>query len=140
LESLREQLDDLLSRLGQGQDATVLLGAAIGSERVSVSVARIPAEQRDPFLVQQLSGLAARYHRLCRLLRQAALAILGVAVALAAIVGVGAPALAAFSAAALVTVMAAAVVLGRDHTGATDLPGHTRGVGILIGRLGDVRA
>lgn len=133
IDRLRDRIDDVLRRLGQGEDTTVLLGAAIGADAVRDALA--PQDPSSPptddALVAELARLAARYERVCRLLRRVAGALVGVAAALASF-GVVSPQVAALSALGFVVVLGAVIVLGRDHTGATDLPGRTRGVRLIV--------
>lgn len=137
VERYRERLDAVLTRLGQGEDAAVLSGWAIGVEAVRAEVTAGRPAGVDEALVRELAGLADRFAQLCRLLRRVAGLIAGLAatlalfqITLAHAVGV--------TALGLVLVLAAMVALGRDYTGASDIPGRVRGVRVLLGLHGHV--
>ena len=140
VERYRERLDAVLARLGQGEDAAVLTGWAIGVEEVRADLTASGAGRAvDEALVAELARLADRFAELCRLLSKVAGLIAGLATALA-LFQVTLPHAAAVTAVGLVLVLAAAVALGRDYTGASDLPGRVHGVGVLLGLHGDVVA
>ena len=133
VERLRDVLDGLLERWADGVDPGVLLGSVIGADDVRD---RMAAGVPDPGLVRddvvgELGATTARYVRLCRMLRGTAVVAVGIGT-YAAGAGAGVPAVVAGTGAVLLVVLAATVVLGRDHTGATDLPGRTRSVQVLV--------
>ena len=87
-------------------------------------------------LVAELANLSARFGRLCRLLRGVVVALAGAASALA-LLHVTMPHVVPLTAAGVVLVLGVTIVLGRDYTGASDLPGPVRGVRILLREASD---
>jgi hypothetical protein len=130
VERARTRIDDLLSRLGKGADKAVLAGWAIGADSVRDTLAEPAADLRDD-LLRQLGELVTRFGKLCGLLRKIAVAITGLSAALA-LFQIALPHASAFSVAGLALVLGAVIVLGRDFTGATDLPSKVRGVRLLL--------
>jgi hypothetical protein len=143
VERVRNRIDEVLEQLGQGRDAAVVAGWAIGAVdvRPAVAVAEMarPEHGRHERLLGDLSMLAERFSRLCALLRRIAVAVTGLATALA-VAGVTAAHALAVTTLGLVLVLGALVVLGRDHTGSLDLPGRSRGVRLLLLSPSDVTA
>lgn len=131
LETARERVDDILARLGKGEDAAVIAGSVIGADAVRARIREIAPAPDSTTLVRELAEVAARYGRLCTLLGHVAVAITGLAALLVALQITMAHA-AAITTAGLAMVLCVLVVLGRDHTGANDLPGGVRGVRLLI--------
>lgn len=131
LETARDRVDDVLARLGKGEDGAVIAGSVIGADTVRAWLADAGPAPEDPALVGELAGVAERYGRLCTLLGRVAVAVTSLAALLAALQITVAHA-AAITATGLGIVLCALVVLGRDHTGANDLPGGVRGVRWLI--------
>jgi hypothetical protein len=134
VESVRNRIEQVLDKLGQGSDSAVLTGWAIGVEDVrhtldAAQVTEASAENDD--LVARLAELATRYSSLCKLLRQIAMVVTGLAAALA-LLNVTWPHSLAVTTACLVLVLGAVIVLGRDYTGASDLPGRVQGVRFLV--------
>jgi hypothetical protein len=196
LETARQRVDEVLARLGRGEDAAVVAGSAIGADAVRARLRELGpapdsaalaggtgqaadsptrvgetgqaadtathADDRGPApdgsthiralrpgaghailaggtgpaqdsatLVRELAEVADRYSRLCTLLGRVAVAVTGLAAVLAVFQITLAHA-AAITTAGLAIVLGVLVVLGRDHTGANDLPGGVRGVGVLM--------
>lgn len=140
IERVRGRIDQVLARLGQGEDGTVLAGWAIGADAVRASLTdRAPSEVGHSALVQELADLTERFLRLCRLLRRVAVVIAGLAATLA-LLHVTVPHALALTTLGLVLVLGAVVIVGRDYTGATDLPGRVRGVRLVVGAVRDAPA
>jgi hypothetical protein len=131
VERMRDRIDDVLARLGRGEDASVLAGWVIGADVVRAEAAKSSDDDDRDDLVAELAQLTARFVKLCRLLRGVALTVAGLATALA-LIHVALPHAAAVTGIALVLVLGAVIVLGRDFTGASDLPGPVRGVLVLL--------
>lgn len=130
VERIRADIDNVLDRLGKGQDRTVLAGWAIGVTSVRAGLVE-PADGAGTALRRELDELAARFAKLCKLLRRIALVVAGLGATLA-FIHVTLPHAAAITAIGLVVVLGAVIVLGRDYTGANDLPGRVRGVRLLF--------
>jgi hypothetical protein len=139
VERARDRIDHVLERLGHGSDIALLTGWAIGTVDVSSQVAAGDPSATDIDLVEQLADLAERYGRLCALLKRVAGIITGVAAVLA-LASIAVPHSAALMAAGLSLVLGAVIVLGRDFTGTSDLPGKVRGVRLLMVDSGYGRA
>lgn len=131
LETARERVDDILARLGKGEDSAVIAGSVIGADGVRAWLHEAGPAPDGTTLVGELADVAERYGRLCTLLGRVAVAITGLAALLAALQITMAHA-AAITAVGLAMVLGVLVVLGRDHTGANDVPGGVRGVRLLI--------
>lgn len=134
INTARARIDDLLTRLGQGQDAAVLTGWVIGADEVRGIAARAAARPEvpgDQDLVQEIARLAERYSQLCTSLRRIAVALVGLA-GMLALLHVTLPNSVAVTTIGLALVLGAAIVMGRDYTGATDLPGRVRGVRLVM--------
>jgi hypothetical protein len=134
VEGVRDGINQVLGRLGQSSDAAVLAGRAIGVDDVRESFSTAPAtlasaENED--LVAKLADLANRYSSLCKLLKRIAVIITSLAAALA-LIHVALPYSVAVTTAGLGLVLGALIVLGRDYTGANDLPGRIHGVRLLV--------
>ncbi|MEV6495676.1 hypothetical protein AB0M20_44730, partial [Actinoplanes sp. NPDC051633] len=121
VERMRDRIDGVLARLGRGEDPAVLAGWAIGADVVRAGLAGGTAPDRAG-LVSELAELTDRFGRLCDVLRRVALAVTGLAATLS-LFQVVVPHAVPVTSAVLLLVLAATVVLGRDYTGATDLPG-----------------
>jgi hypothetical protein len=133
VERVRDRIDHVLVRLGQGSDPAVLTGWAIGVEdvREKLSSGSVLGASDNEDLVATLAELASRYSSLCTLLKRIAAVITGLAAALA-LVQITVPHSLAITTAGLVLVLGTLIVLGRDYTGANDLPGSVRGVRLLV--------
>ena len=128
IERIRDQLDSVLGRLGHGEDQAVLTSWAIGADSVR-DTAEVPrSATARATAIRDLGELAQRFGKLCELLRRIGLAVvsLGAVLALLHIAGT------AIVTAGLVLVIAAVLVLGRDYTGASDLPGPVVGVRLIL--------
>lgn len=134
IERARARVDGVLARLGQGEDADVLAGWAIGADAVRDEVDRRTRAARRAELVAELAALTARFVRLCAALRGVAVALAGLASVLA-LFQVTLPHAGAITLAGLVLIVGATVVLGRDYTG--DLSWRVRGVGVLVRTVPD---
>jgi hypothetical protein len=134
VERVRARIDQVLARLGQGEDSVVLAGWAIGADAVRAILSdRDPSQRTErEALVRELAELTERFGRLCRLLRRIAVAVASLAATLA-LLHIALPQAVAVTTLGLVLVLAAVVVVGRDYTGASDLPGRVRGVRLLVG-------
>lgn len=130
IKQIRADIDDVIARLGHGEDTIVLSGWAIGATSVRFGLAE-PANGSIAELRRQLDDLTSRYTKLCKLLRRVALVIAGLGGTLA-LIDVTLPHAAAVTVVGLVLVLGATIVLGRDYTGANDLPGPVRGVRLLF--------
>lgn len=140
IERARARLDDMLARLGRGEDVLVLSGWAIGADAVRAQLDKPDRPLAGGAeLVDELARLTERFVRLCHLLRRVAVLVAGLAATLA-LLHVTLPHAATVTAVGMVLVLASTVVIGRDYTGATDLPGRVRGVRVLLGRCGDANA
>lgn len=138
IEKIRADIDDVLARLGQGEDGAVLAGWVIGVPGVRAKLTE-PGGDSTADLRHQLDELAARFAKLCKLLRRIALVIAGLATTLA-FIHITLPHAAAVTAVGLVLVVGTMIVLGRDYTGANDLPGPILGVRLLFEGAGHARA
>ncbi len=138
IERARNKLERILAGLDQGDEPHVLMAFAIGAQEVRDRLAPPAGDSRSSVddarrrTVEDLAALADRFARLCVVLRRVAAAIVGLAGALA-MVQITLPHATAISIVGLCLVLGAVVVLGRDYTGATDLPGRVRGVRFLVG-------
>ncbi len=135
IERLRKQIDDVLSRLGQGEDRTVVAGWAIGADAVRA----IPSVERSAdgraIGVRQLAELSERFDKLCDLLRRIAGLIVSIGPVLALL---SVPHAGLIVPVGLILVVGAVLMLGRDYTGATDLPGSVLGVRLILeGKVDD---
>jgi hypothetical protein len=130
IQRIRADIDDVIARLGHGEDTIVLAGWAIGATSVRLGLAE-PANGSAAELKRQLDDLTARYAKLCKLLRRVALVIAGLGGTLA-LIHVTLPHAAAVTVVGLVLVLGATILLGRDYTGANDLPGPIHGVRLLF--------
>lgn len=135
VEKARDKLDQVLAGLQRGDDVRALMSVAIGAEGLRAALAQAPKPEKDPQerreTVTRLAQLSERFGRLCGVLRQIAAVLAGLAGALA-LVSVALPHATAVTLAGLSIVLGAVVILGRDYTGATDLPGRVRGVRLLV--------
>ncbi|TWF74457.1 hypothetical protein FHX44_11337 [Pseudonocardia hierapolitana] len=132
VERIRARIDGVLARLGQDEDAAVLAGWAIGADAVREELgSRDPHDERSQ-LVAELDELTNRFAKLCRMLRRVAVALTGAAAALA-LLQITVPHAASITAVGLVLVLGATIVMGRDYTGASDIPGRVRGVRLVLG-------
>ncbi|MCS7477442.1 hypothetical protein ACFFQW_22110 [Umezawaea endophytica] len=130
VERLRADLDEVLTRLGRGEDGTVIAGWAIGATSVGKGLTEpVGAEKR--LVARRLGDLVRTFDKVCTILGRIAVVITGLAGVLA-LVQITLPQAAALTSTGLVLVLAALVLAGRDHTGATDLPGRVRGVRLLV--------
>jgi hypothetical protein len=136
VERARDRIDEVLARLGH-DDRLVLAGWAIGADSVRDRLAEcvLSNESRDSGgaegeiarVAADLSRLADRFGRLCRMLRRVAIAMVDLAATMA-MVSVTIPHPALLTTSLLVLVIAAVVLLGCEYTGAWDLPGPASGV------------
>lgn len=131
LETAGQRVDEVLERLGKGEDGTVIAGSVIGADAVRARLREIGPVADSGTLVQELADVAERYGRLCTLLGRVAVAVTGLSAVLAVLQITLAHA-AAITTAGLAVVLCVLVVLGRDHTGASDVPGGVRGIRVLI--------
>lgn len=132
VERVRGELDVLLDRLGRGEDAAAIVSWAIGADTIRQELARTPpGAETSVAEVDALAVLAAGFARICRHLRRAAMLLVGLAAALA-LFTVTVPHAAALTAGGLVLVLSATVLIGRDYTGASDLPGPIHGIRPLL--------
>lgn len=129
---VRDQIDQVLAQLGRGEDAAVLAGWAIGADAVRTALTgREPGEAERSALTRELADLTQQFLRRCLLLRRVAVAVAGLAATLA-LFHVVVPQALALTTLGLVLVLGAVVLLGRDYTGANDLPGRVRGVRLVV--------
>lgn len=138
VERVRDSLDLVLAGLDRGEAPHVLMSAAIGAQRVRSELATTPSsppasEEGQLATVEDLVVLTDRFARLCSILRKVAAAVAGLAAALA-LLQLTLPHATAVTLAGLALVLGAVVVIGRDYTGASDLPGRVRGVRLVLGR------
>jgi hypothetical protein len=139
VERARDRIDEVLARLGHGDDRLVLAGWAIGADSVRDRLAEcvLSNDSRDSGgaegeiarVAADLSGLADRFSRLCQMLRRVAITMVDLAATMA-MLSVTIPHAAQLTTSSLVLVIAAVVLLGCEYTGAWDLLGPVRGVGI----------
>ncbi len=134
VERARDTIDQILAGLERDEDAETLMAFAIGAQAVRADLQR-PAdpssEEAHRRLVTDLAGLADRFARLCVVLRRIASVIAGLTGVLL-VVPIAVPHATPLTVAGLCIVLGAVVVLGRDYTGATDLPGRVLGVRLLV--------
>lgn len=135
IDRMRKQIDDVLGRLGRGEDRTVVAGWAIGADSVRPIAAVERSEEGRSRAVRQLADLSERFDKLCDLLRRIASLIVSIGPVLALF---SVPHVAVITPIGLALVVGAVLMLGRDYTGATDLPGSVLGVRLVLeGRLDD---
>ena len=129
VERARHRVDELLARLGSGEDAAVLAGWAIGVDSVRESIAGTadPSGTGHEAIVQELAALAQRYASICASLKRVIALVVGLA-GLLALLHVTLPHALVVTSVGLGLALGAAVVIGRDFTGASDLPGRVEGV------------
>jgi hypothetical protein len=137
VERARDRIDEVLARLGHGDDRLVLAGRAIGADSVRDRLAACVlssdssdsggAKSEIAGVAADLSRLTDRFSRLCRMLRRVAIAMVDLAATMA-MVSVTIQDAALLTTSLLVLVIAALVLLGREYTGAWDLAGPVRGV------------
>ena len=139
VERARDQVDEVLARLGHGQDGLLLAAWAIGADSIRDRLAALPlpGDAALTGVADELARLTQGWGKLCQLLRRVAMILAGLA-GMLTLLHVVVPQAAVLTAGLLALVIAAVVVLGRDYTGACDLPGPVRGVLLLV--TGETRA
>lgn len=129
VEQARSQIEEVLARLGQGEDGLVLASWAIGADSVRDRLAALslPDDAGLAGVADDLARLTQGWAKVCQLLRRVATLLVSLAATLA-LLHAAIPQTALLTMGLLALVAAAVVVLGRDYTGAGDLPGRVRGV------------
>ena len=137
IDRMRKQIDDVLGRLGRGEDRTVVAGWAIGADSVRAIAATERSDEDRSRAVRQLADLSERFDKLCDLLRRIANLVVSIGPVLALF---SVPHVAVIIPIGLTLVIGAVLMLGRDYTGATDLPGAVLGVRLVLEGQLDGRA
>jgi len=148
LERAGKRIEEILARLGRGEDRQVLAGWVIGADVVrdrladralaggasdsgDLGGARGESAGVTARVAAELSRLTDQFGRLCQILRRVAMA----AVALRAtmvLLPVAIPHAALLTAGLLVLIIAAVILAGRQYTGAWDLPGPWPAEGVFL--------
>jgi hypothetical protein len=130
--AMRSTIDQVLSRLGHGEDAQVLAGWVIGAESVRAEFSGTADTPPQLGRATELAQLADRFSRLCGLLSRIAAIIAGLTAGLG-IVHMVLPHALAITTVGLAIVLGIVIAYGRSYTGTSELPIGVRGVRLIVG-------